>query len=81
MLRLTAKREHINENANINVPQPYKAKYEDLILRHSKIASTGKNDLGRVKDFLHKIHMMGNKLVYRKQFKISMPINLFLKNL
>jgi hypothetical protein len=43
---------------------------EALIMKHFKIVSIGKNDLGRVKDFFHKIHMKDNKLVYRKQFKI-----------
>jgi hypothetical protein len=28
------------------------------------------NDLGRVKNFLHKIHIKDNEPVYRKQFKI-----------
>ena len=32
-----AKRDHINENANINVPNQYKRRYEDLILKHFKI--------------------------------------------
>ena len=40
-----AKREHINESANINVFTQFERKYEDLILKHFKIVSIGKNDL------------------------------------
>ncbi len=40
-----AKREHIYENANINVPHQNKDKYKKLILKHFIIVSTGKNDL------------------------------------
>ena len=64
------KRKHIKENANINVPAQYKRKYEDLILKHFKIVSIGKNNLGRVKHLFHKIHIKDNEPVYRKQFKI-----------
>jgi hypothetical protein len=41
------KKLHIYKIANINVPHQYKTKYEDLILRHFKIVSIGKNYLGR----------------------------------
>jgi hypothetical protein len=40
-----AKREHIEEHANINVPEQYKSQYEDMRLKHFKVVSIGKNDL------------------------------------
>jgi hypothetical protein len=52
-----AKRENITEHSNINEPSQYKSKYQELILKHFNIVSIGKNNLGRVKDFFHKIHL------------------------
>jgi hypothetical protein len=52
-----AKREHIKENTNIDVPREYKSEYEKLILKHFKSVSIGKNNLGRVKVFfLQNLH-------------------------
>ena len=65
-----AKKEHILEHANINVPTQYQAKYQNLLLKHFSIVSINKSDLGRVKNFFHKIHLKDNEPVYRKQFKI-----------
>jgi hypothetical protein len=65
-----AKRKHFREHANINLPPQYRSKYEELTLKHFKIVNIGKNDLGRVKDFFHKIHIIDNEPVCRKQFKI-----------
>ncbi len=55
---------------NINVPEQYRSQYEDMILKHFKVVTIGKNNLGRVKDFFHKIHLKDHEPVYRKQFKI-----------
>ncbi len=65
-----AKMEHILEQAHINVPSSYISKYRNLLLKHFSIVSIDKTDLGRVKNFFHKIHMKDNEPVYRKQFKI-----------
>ncbi len=65
-----AKMEHIDEHANINVPSSYTSKYKKLLLKHFKIISIDKTDLGRVRNFFHKIHLKDNEPVYRKQFKI-----------
>ena len=65
-----AKLEHVEKLANINGPQEYKANYKHLLVKHFEAISIDKNDLGRVKDFFHKIHMKDNEPGYRKQFKI-----------
>jgi hypothetical protein len=65
-----AKLDNIKENAHINVPDQYKLPFTDLILKHFKVVSIGKTDLGRAKDFFHKIHLKDNEPVNRKQFKI-----------
>ena len=64
------KKKHIEDYANINVPKEYKEKYMDLLIKHFKVVSLDKHDLGRVKTFFHKIHLKDNEPVYRKQFKI-----------
>ncbi len=55
-----AELEHIQENANINVPDQYKSAYKELIVKYFKVISIGKTDLELVKDFLHKIHLRNN---------------------
>jgi hypothetical protein len=60
----------IKEHANINVPSPYMARYQNLLLKHLNIVSIDKSDLGRVKNFFHKIHLKDNQPIYSKQFKI-----------
>ena len=62
--------EHIKEHAYINVPSSYMARYQNLLLKHFSIVSIDKSDLGRVKNFFHKIHLKDKEPVYRKQFKI-----------
>ena len=64
-----AKLEHIREHANLNIPTNYKHEYTNLILKYFNIVSVDKTDLGRVKNFFHKIHLRDNEPVYRKQFK------------
>jgi hypothetical protein len=58
----------MREHANISVPSQYKNKA--FIFKPFKIVIKGKNDLGRVKDFFHKMHMKDTDPVYRKRFKI-----------
>ena len=65
-----AKQEHKEKLANMNVPQEYKVKYKQLLVKHFDAISIDKNVLGRVEDFFHKIHMKDNEPVCRKHFKI-----------
>jgi hypothetical protein len=74
-----AKMEHIKDHANINVPSSYTSKYQKLLLKHFSIVSIDKTDLGRVKNFFHKIHLKDNESVYRKQFKIPDAYRPFLE--
>ena len=63
-------RDEIEKRANLNVPAEYRAKYIDMLHKYTKCISTDKNDLGRAKDFFHRIHLKDNAPVYRKQFQI-----------
>jgi hypothetical protein len=64
--------DHIMELTHINVPASYISKYRNLLLKHFSIISIDKSDLGRVKNFFHKIHLKDNDPVYRKQLKYQM---------
>ena len=52
------------------MPNEFKCKYIDILLKHRSAISIGKHDLGRAKNFHHRIHLKDNSPVYRKQFKI-----------
>jgi hypothetical protein len=60
----------IEQKANLNVPDELKQRYIDILLKHQAAISISKMDLGRAKNFTHKIHLKDNNSVYRKQFKI-----------
>ena len=64
------KQEHMERLANINAPQEYKEKYNPILVKHFNAISIDKNNLGRAKDFFHKIDIKDNEPVYRNQFKI-----------
>ena len=74
-----AKQEHVDNLANISLPQEYKAQYKQLLVKHFAAISIDKNDLGIVKGFFHKIHVKDNELVYRKPFKIPYADRPFLE--
>jgi hypothetical protein len=63
-------RAEIEQKANLNVPQELKQKYVDILYKHQAAISMNKMDLGRAKNFTHKIHLKDNNPVYHKQFKI-----------
>jgi hypothetical protein len=60
----------IEQKANLNVPQEIKQKYVDILYKHQAAISMNKMDLGRAKNFTHKIHLKDNNPIYQKQFKI-----------
>jgi hypothetical protein len=48
----------------------YKLIYLDILFKHQEAISVNRFDLGRAKDFMHKIYLKDDNPVYRKQFKI-----------
>jgi hypothetical protein len=62
--------DEIAQRAHLNVPEEFKQKYIDILYKHQAAISVNKMDLGRAKNFTHKIHLKDNNPVYRKQFKI-----------
>ena len=63
-------RQEIEQKANLKVPEQFKAKYLDILYKHQDAISINKFDLGRAKNFTHKIYLKDDNPVYRKQFKI-----------
>ena len=63
-------RQEIEQKANLKVPDQYKDKYLDILFKHQAAISITKFDLGRAKNFNHKIFLKDDNPVYRKQFKI-----------
>ncbi len=52
------------------MPAEFKQQYIDILFKHQNAISVDKFDLGRAKNFTHKIYLKDNEPVYRKQFKI-----------
>ncbi len=63
-------RAEIEQKAHLNVQEELKQRYIDILFKHQAAISINKMDLGRAKNFTHKIHLKDNNPVYRKQFKI-----------
>jgi hypothetical protein len=63
-------RQEIEQKANLKVPEQFKGKYLDILFKHQDAISINKFDLGRAKNFTHKIFLKNDNPVYRKQFKI-----------
>jgi hypothetical protein len=60
----------IEERAKLQVPDEFKKHYIDILFKHQNTFSVDKLDLGRAKNFTHKIYLKDNEPVYGKQFKI-----------
>jgi hypothetical protein len=63
-------RAEIEQKANMQVPIELKNHYIDILYKHQDAISVDKFDLGRAKNFTHKIYLKDNDPVYQKQFKI-----------
>ncbi len=62
--------QEIEQKAHLKVPEQFKNKYLDILFKHQAAISINKFDLGRAKNFTHKIYHKDDDPVYRKQFKI-----------
>ena len=66
-----AKREYILEHATLNVPEEFKQKYLNLLLKHHEVISDNKYDLGKCSTAMHDIELKSETPIYVKQFKIQ----------
>ncbi len=53
-------REENAQRAHLNVPEELKQRYIDILFKHQAAISVNKMDLGRAKNFTHKIHLKDN---------------------
>ena len=63
-------RQDIISKCNLNVPAQYREQYLDLLFKHKEALSVSSTDLGKAKNYFHRIHLKNRNPVYRKQFKI-----------
>jgi hypothetical protein len=63
-------RAEIERKANLQVPTQYKQRYLDILFKYRDAISINKFDLGRAKNFTHKIYLKDDNPLYRKQLKI-----------
>ncbi len=64
------KRQYILENAMLYVPETFKQKYLDLLLKHHEVISGNKYNLGKCSTAMHDIEQENEASIYVKQFKI-----------
>jgi hypothetical protein len=64
------KRQYILEHATLNVPDTFKQKYLDLLLKHHEVISDNKYNLGKFSKAMHDIELKNETPIYVKQFKI-----------
>ena len=66
-----AKKKFITENAKLDtVPEKFRSKYLQLLLKYHEAISQHKFDLGRSETLLHDIALKSEEPIYVKQFKI-----------
>jgi hypothetical protein len=68
---IAVKRQYILEHATLNVPEEFKQKYLYLLLKHHRVISDNKFDLGKCSTAMHDIELKSETLIYVKQFKIQ----------
>ncbi|MGV0994312.1 MAG: reverse transcriptase domain-containing protein, partial [Mycobacterium sp.] len=69
--KLTAEdKKYLLDNLHLNVPEEFKQRYIDLIMKHHDVVSRGKYDLGKCTISEHDIQLKTNEPVYVKQFRI-----------
>ena len=60
----------IKENVQLNVPDNFRQRYLDILLKNHEVISAHKYDLGQAKSFMHDISLKSEEPIYVKQFKI-----------
>ena len=63
--------QEIEQKANLNVPEEFKAQYFQLFRKYRKVISVSKMDLSRCNQYKHRLHLKDNLPVYHKQFPLK----------
>ena len=61
----------IRQRAHLQVPEEFKERYLQLLIRYKRVISTSKADLGRSKHYSHRIHLKDPQPVYQPQFPLK----------
>jgi hypothetical protein len=64
------KKKYILDNAKLNVPEEFRQRYIDLLLKHHEVVSSSKYDLGKCTTSMHDIELKTEDPIYIKQFRI-----------
>ena len=64
------KKKYILDNAKLNVPEEFKQRYLDLLLKHHTVVSNNKYDLGKCTTSMMDIELKSQEPIYIKQFRI-----------
>jgi hypothetical protein len=64
------KRQFIEQNVKLNVPEQFRQKYLNFLLKNHEAISQDKFDLGRTDTLMHEILLKTQEPIYIKQFKI-----------
>ena len=64
------KKQFITESVKLNVPEQYRQRYLQILLKNHEAVSRDKFDLGRTDTLMHEIALKTEEPIYVKQFKI-----------
>jgi hypothetical protein len=64
------KKKYILDNAKLNVPEEFRQRYIDLLLKHHEVVSSSKYNLGKCTTLMHDIELKTEDPIYIKQFRI-----------
>jgi hypothetical protein len=64
------KKKYILNNAKLNVPEEFRQRYMDLLLKYHEVVSSSKYDLGKCTTSMHDIKLKTEDPIYIKQFRI-----------
>jgi hypothetical protein len=63
-------KKYILDNSNLNVPEEFRQRYIDLLLKHHEVVSSSKYKLGKCTTSMHNIKLKTEDLIYIKQFRV-----------
>jgi hypothetical protein len=64
------KKKYILDNAKLNVPEEFRQRYIDLLLKHHEVVSSSKYNLGKCTTSMHDFELKNEDPIYIKQFRI-----------
>jgi len=72
-------RDDIKKRLKMNIPVAHKDKYLDILFKYRSVISKDKSVQGMANNFFHRIVLKDDGPVYRKQYQIQEPYNIFIE--